>query len=195
MPSEYTTTVSLEPFYQRFLRANFKRNGEDQKEGEPFMFPLRDDFSMWLGRALNRCPSDYTPPNYGENEFRIVIPYNEYKNPASYNYISAKRQIPFRRLVHQYLFSLFHEQLKDLVERLHYTRSEAIDHLQEEFGFVPDDYDRLVKEYQRWLKKRRTERYKTRKQLKAEALMALKNKKKNVSSPDEISLSGTIGDA
>jgi hypothetical protein len=39
---------------------------------------------------------------------------------------------------------------------------EAIDHLMDEFGFSGEDYDRLIKEYQRWYKTETMRRYRKR---------------------------------
>lgn len=154
MGSDYTTIVKLEPFYQRFLRANFR-----QEEGKPFSFPVRNDFSTWIGFSVMRRPHPFDFPDYGESRFEIVIPYLEHKNPAFYNYLSEKRQRTFRRMVYDLMKMLFHIELKQAIDKYGYTRIEAIDHLTEEFGFLPEDYDRLVKEYQRWLRRMQDQRY------------------------------------
>lgn len=164
MASEITTTIKLDPFYQRFLCFNFpQEDGMPQKFGKAFEFPARNDFSTWIGFSVSRCPEDYRTPQYGEHEFRIRIPYLEHKNPEYFNFISEKRQRIFKRMVHDYMAMLFHDELKKAIDKFGYNRMEAIDHLQEEFGFTPDDYDRLLKEYQRWMKKRQMQRYRVKK--------------------------------
>jgi len=154
MPSEYTVTLSMEPFLQRFLCFQFGR-----VMGSDFAFPNRHDFNRLLEFMLMPCPNDYKPRNYGENQFRIVIPMMQHKNVATFNYLSETRQGVFCNKVRRYMYMLFHEQLTEAILQQGYTRIEAIDHLREESGFTPDDYDRLVKEYQRWTKKEYNRRY------------------------------------
>lgn len=154
MPSEFTAIVSLEPFYQRFLRKHF-----NQPECEPFVFPARHDFSTWFAFAVNIRPENVSLEYYGENQFEVSLRNMEHKDPYSYNYISPHRQKVFRRMVHEYWQMRFHEAMTKIYLKCRYNQIELIDDLKEEFGFIASDTDRLLKEIQRYYKREQLRRF------------------------------------
>lgn len=171
--SDYTVTVRLEPFLQRFLKAQF-----EQSSGQNFKFPARHNFNTMLEFMVTKQPKDFLPPDYGEDTFRIELPTMEYKNVAVHNYLSEKRQIILCKKIKEFMYMKFNFQLSEAIRRYNMTREQAIDFLMEEFGFIPDDYDRLLKEYQRWLKMEQHRRYSQKKKLQKSQK---KNEKKDVS--------------
>lgn len=154
MPSDFTATLNLEPFFQRFLTAHFNK-----ESGEVFSFPAKHDGNILLEHIVSKNPPGAKPQSYGENTFRVLLPYSEFKNPAVYNYVSETRQAIFRSWVRRYMNMLFHDRLTRSVKKLKLTRIEAIDDLKDEFGFLPCDTDRLLKEYMRWYKCENMQKY------------------------------------
>lgn len=148
MASEYYTVTKLDPFLQRFLCAQF-----DQKQGEVFTFPPRHDFNSLLTFLVQPVPEDYKTQDYGDWTFRVALPHMEHKNVEVYNYLSQKAQRTFSNYIKRYMKRLFHDELSEAICNHGLTRIEAIDHLSDVFMFMPQDYDRLLKEYQRWRKK------------------------------------------
>jgi hypothetical protein len=163
MASDYTTTIKLDPFFQRFLRTQF-----EQERDDVFVFPARHDFNALLAFLVQPVPSDYKTPDFGKWTFRVALPYMEYKNVNVYNYLSKKAQQTFSNKVRRYMNRLFHDELGEAVCRYGLTRTEALDHLVDTFGFLPEDYDRLLKEYQRWRKAENMRRLRRRKKVAAE---------------------------
>jgi hypothetical protein len=158
MASEYTTTVKLDPFFQRFLRAQFEQENDDV-----FVFPSRHDFNALLAFLVQPVPGDYSPPNYGDWTFRIALPHMEHKNVETYNYLPVKAQQTFSNKVRRYMNRQFHDELGEAICRHGFTRTEAIDYLAYSFGFLAEDYDRLLKEYQRWRKAENMRKWRRRK--------------------------------
>ena len=157
MASEYTTIIKLDPFFQRFLCAQF-----DNEFGQAFKFPPKHDFNRLLSHLVQPCPVDYRTPDYGESMFRIHLPNMEHKDVSYYNYLSKAAQTTFINSIRRYWSMLYHDDLTRSVKQLGLTRMEAIDHLMDEFGFSGEDYDRLIKEYQRWYKTETMRRYRKR---------------------------------
>lgn len=145
MASEYSVTIRMEPFFQRFLCAQF-----DQERNDVFVFPARHDFNKLLSFLVQPVPADYKPLDYGEWTFRILLPHMEHKNVAVYNYLSQKGQRTFMNRVRGYMNMLFHDEMSKAVFGHGMTRIEVVDHLADSFGFTTDDYDRLLKEFHRW---------------------------------------------
>lgn len=158
MASDYTTTIRLDPFFQRFLRTQF-----EQKDDAVFVFPPRHDFNNLLSFLVQPVPSDYKTPDYKDWTFRILLPNMEHKNVQVYNYLSKKAQQTFSNKVRRYMNRMFHDELGEAVCRYGLTRIEAIDHLTDTFGFLPEDQDRLLKEYQRWRKAENMRRFRKKK--------------------------------
>lgn len=157
MASEYTTTIRLDPFLQRFLCAQF-----DQEPGKVFTFPAKHDFNALLAFLVQPVPGDYKHPDYGDWTFRVALPYMEHKNVEVYNYLSQKAQRTFSNTIKRYMKHLFHDELGEAICNHGLTRVEAIDHLADSFMFEAQDYDRLLKEYQRWKKMEQMRKFRRR---------------------------------
>lgn len=173
MSSEYSTVIKLDPFLQRFLMAQHSQ-ADYARNGKIFVFPLRDDFAILLCSLVSPVPCDYVVPDYGGWTFRVKLPFMDHKNVEVYNYMSKRSCVTFGNHVRRNLNVLFHSELSDVVYKKHFTRTEAIDYLADQFGFLPDDYDRLLKEYQRWIKNEQVKRYRKRKKKKEKCLKTTK---------------------
>lgn len=158
MASDYTVIISIEPFVRRFLYAQFGSN-----PGLPFSFPKRHRFNRLLEDMLFKPPADYVKPDYGENTFEIAIPCLEFRNEAVYNCMPETQQRAFNRRVGVFISDIFELKFRNLRKNQGLTKSEAIDNLTHEFGFLPEDHDRLIKAHQRWEKSEYNRKYRRKK--------------------------------
>jgi hypothetical protein len=153
MGSGIVVTIKLDRFYQQFLRGHF---GVD---ANPFIFPNRHDLLLRFEAFLSIAPRDWKPVQLGEEAFHIEIPYMEHKDPNCYNYISKEKNNLFAVRVREFQRMIFHEEFRSL-KKTGYNRQECIQIMLEDFGIDQTYFDRVVKEYDRWLISQRQLRYK-----------------------------------
>lgn len=160
MPSEYTVTVNVEPFVRRFLYAHF-----NEKADRPFAFPSRHKFNRLIEDLLFKPPLDYRKQDYCDNTMEFVIPHLEFKNEAVYNYMPESMQRVFNRRISIYITDIFELKFRNLIRNQGMTKEEAISNLQFEFGFLPEDNDRLIKHYYRWIRSEYNRKYRRKKKI------------------------------
>lgn len=158
MSSGIICTIKLDSFYQRFLRSQF------DDFNPVFNFPKGHDLAFRFQFYLS-TKSALKPERYGEDEFRIEVPYMEHKSPLYYNCMSPNFQQKFQSRIREFWRDVSHELLGKW-NRAGFNREECIQKLMEEFGFTPDDEERVRREWKRYRE--------------AERLRRFRNKNKNV---------------
>ncbi|HET6558081.1 MAG TPA: hypothetical protein VFG54_12250 [Prolixibacteraceae bacterium] len=154
MSSGIICTIKLDPFYQQFLRCQFQ-------EFDPvFRFPKSHDLSLRFQFYLSRCP-DGKQEKYGASEFKIEVPYMEHKSPLYYNFMSHNFQQKFQTRIREFWRDISHE-LMGIWSREGFSKEDIIQKVIEDFGFGPDDEERIRREYKRYRECERQRRYKRR---------------------------------
>lgn len=146
-------TVTLEPFYQSFLREQY-----NQQERLIFDFPKNDDLRRWIEHSVTPPPDDFKPQVNKEDTFHIIIPYMEHKDPRTYNYLSRKKNVHFARRVRE-LFQMVMHRAIHLQTRDGLRKEEIIDNIMEDFNFLPENRDRIEREYSRYLQRIYNQRF------------------------------------
>ena len=152
MPSGIYTTISLDPFYQEFLRAQFNQ------KNLVFTFPKGHDLLLRVERYLTTPPIDFKPVTYGPETFRIELPFMEVKNPNVHFYISDRKQKIFTARVRDYFREIFHEEMRKYRSK-NFNKNEAIICFLEDFNISEIYEDRLVKAYNRYIDIERARRF------------------------------------
>jgi hypothetical protein len=155
MPSGVYTTIALDPFLQEFLRAQFNQY-------DPvFTFSKGHDLLLRLERYLTIPPRDFKPVEYGQETFRIEIPYMELKNPSVHFFISDRKQKIFSSRVRDYFREIFHDEMRKSRSR-NESKKEAIICFMEDYRISDEYEDRLVKAYNRYMEIERQRRFRRR---------------------------------
>jgi len=152
MPSGIITTMKLDPFYQQFLRAQF------HNADIVFRFPPRHDLLMRLECFLTKTPLNYKRQDYGENTFRIELPYMEHKDVMYYNYLSENSQALFAQRVKDFYRMIVHELFADY-RRKGFFKTEIVYLIIEDFSFTTSDYDRILKDFNRFVACEKSRRF------------------------------------
>lgn len=158
MTSGIYTTVRLDPFYQEFLRAQFN-------QWDPvFTFPRGHDLVIRLERYLTQPPNDFKVKQnpFGDETFRIEIPFMELKNPAYYFYLSDRKMKLFQQRVRDFFREIFHEEIRKYRSK-NFNKNEAIICFMEDFQISERYEDRLIKAYNRYIDLERHRRFRRRK--------------------------------
>jgi hypothetical protein len=155
MPSGIYTTLRLDPFYQEFLRAQFNQ------WNPVFTFPKGHDLLLRLERYLTTPPIDFKLIEFGEESFRVEIPYMEIKNPNVYFYLSDKKMKLFNQRTRDYFREIFHEEIRKYRSK-NFNKNEAIICFMEDFRISERYEDRLIKAYNRYMEIERMRRFRCR---------------------------------
>jgi hypothetical protein len=159
MSSGRYTTIKLDPFYQQFLRVQFNQNNP------VFKFPAKKhhDLKIRFEFYLTPPPEDYKPANYRDWNFHIEIPYSEnsIKHPDFYNYISENKNKLYANRIRNYYYDVIHEEFTRLRNK-GFKKEECIICVMEDYNFEPKYEERVIKEYQRYLKRERDRRFRIR---------------------------------
>ena len=152
MPSGIYTTINMDPFFQEFLRAQFN-------QWDPvFTFPKGHDLLIRMERYLTAPPSDFKPIAYGNETFRVELPWMEHKNPSVHFYMSDRKQKMFSARVRDYFREIFHEEIRKYRSK-NFNKNEAIICFMEDFKISEQFEDRLVKAYNRYMDLERARRF------------------------------------
>jgi hypothetical protein len=155
MPSGIYTTLRLDPFFQEFLRGQFN-------QWDPvFTFPKNHDLLLRLERYLTMPPHDFKVISYGDETFRIELPYMELKNPSVHFYLSDIKMKMFSDRVRDYFREIFHEEIRKYRSR-NFNKNEAVICFMEDFRISEQHEDRLIKAYNRYMEIERCRRYRYR---------------------------------
>jgi hypothetical protein len=156
MPSGYAVKIKLDPFLQKFLRGHFDQHNP------VFEFPKGNDLLMRLEFYLSIPPRDMPAKSDPHPwDFYISIPHMDHKDPFYYNYISEVKNKMIQNRIREYFLTLFHEEIA-IGRKKGFFKNEIIYQLMDEWGIPVDYEDRLFKEYQRYLKKERDQRFRKR---------------------------------
>lgn len=154
MSSGIICTIKLDPFYQQFLRYQFQ-------EYEPiFRFPKSHDLSLRFQFYLSRNPVGRAD-KYGSSEFKIEVPYMEHKSPLYYNYMSPIFQQKFQTRIREFWRDVSHELMGRWC-RDGFSKEDVVQKIIEDFGFTPDDEERVRREYKRYRETERQRRFKNK---------------------------------
>lgn len=146
----------IDPFYQQFLRAQFK-----QKQ-IIFRFPHNHDLEVALKTYLtNHKPETDKPTPTGNEAFRLAIPPMDHKDPREYNKLSDKKQQLLADKIKRYYRHVIHDEIGRLRQKGFHV-NEIIYIILEDFNFNFRYYDRVEKEYKRWLNSQRLKRFRQR---------------------------------
>ena len=152
MPSGIYTTIQLDTFFQEFLRAQFN-------QFDPvFTFSKGHDLLLRMERYLTSPPEDFKPVSYGDETFRIELPYMEHKNPNVHFYMSDRKQKLFSARVRDYFREIFHEEIRKYRSK-NFNKNEAIICFMEDFKISEQYEDRLIKAYNRYMDIERARRF------------------------------------
>lgn len=142
MSSGIICTIKLDPFYQQFLRCQFQ-------EFDPvFRFPKSHDLSLRFQFYLSRTPIG-KPEKYVVDEFKIEVPYMEHKSPFYYNYMSPNFQQKLQSRIREFWRDVSHE-LMGIWSRQGFGKEDMVQKIVEDFGFLPEDEERIRREYKRY---------------------------------------------
>ena len=158
MSSGIICTISLDPFYQQFLRVQ-----EDQEDYPVFSFPKNHDLGKTFQAGLN-C-RDITPKKMKSGwEFKIEIPYRKSKNPEYYNKMSEDAQREFqsevRLFARRIIDKMMHEQYLEGI-----PKEMTIIDIMEDYNFSEDHRDRIVRWYNRLIYREKQKRYRNKKKV------------------------------
>lgn len=157
MSSGRFTTITLDPFYQQFLRGWFLCK-------DPiFTFPKAHDLLMRLQVFLTKPPDSYIPQPASKDQLMIEIPFMEHKNVDVYNYISPALNQQFIARIREFFNMHFHERIAQLRKK-HFLKEECIDIFMEENLIDPQYRDRLTKNYQRYIRNEYMRKYRKKKE-------------------------------
>jgi len=143
--TKLNVTIELDTFYQEFLKSYFKT-----KKGATFAFPKRHELNQILELGLQKQPKNYKPKDYGQKTFKILIPYISWKDVRTYNYISKRIEIVLRRHIISFFRIIFHEEMNKLAT-LNLQKKERVEIFIVNYNINPKYYDRLIKDYQRYI--------------------------------------------
>lgn len=155
MSSGIFTTVTLDPFYQQFLRGHF--NDYDIV----FNFPKGHDLRLRLEAFLTPPPPDFVPlkpAQYTDDTFLISIPYMEHKNPQVYFYLSEYKQKLFRRRITAFFKDIWHEYAADCKSD-GFLKTEIAYMFLEDYYINYSYYERIIREYRRYLNAEKVKQY------------------------------------
>jgi len=100
--SQYTTELYIKPYLKDFLVGKF---GD-----EPIKFPRGHDLINRITRLTSKQPYR----NFKRyNNLKILLPYNDLKDPRIYNYLSDNSQ----KVIERYIYYLFNEVLHEHIMR------------------------------------------------------------------------------
>jgi hypothetical protein len=148
-------TVKLDPFYQEFLRGQF--NWYDPV----FTFPKGHDLLKRLEYYLTVPPKDFKLDDFGEETFRIEIPRMEHKDPDCYTFLSEQKNKLFANAVRDYYRVIFHAEIGKAIKD-GIPKSDMIFCLMDDYNISRDYEDRIIKDFDRYLKSERLRRYRRR---------------------------------
>jgi hypothetical protein len=149
-------TIKLDPFYQEFLRGHF--NWYDPV----FAFPKGHDLLKRLEYYLTPPPKDWKLQDFGEWTFRIEIPLMEWKDADCYNYLSERKNKMFEIAVREYYRVIMHTEIGKAIKD-HVPKNDIIFCFMDDFNISQDYYDRIIKDFDRWIKLEKMRRYRRKK--------------------------------
>lgn len=158
-------TISLDPFYQQFLKIQF-----NQEDSPVFFFPKGHDLSTRFQFYLT-CRKYSNQKIKDAWSFKIEVPWMEHKNPLYSRFMSPNFQKKFQSRVREFWRDVSHE-IMGKWHREGFSQEEIIQKLIEEFNFTPDDEERIRREYKRY----RKAEYNRRHNHKQKVLKNVKNK-------------------
>lgn len=141
-----TTRIHIKPHLKEYVSGKYSQSPE-----EPVRFPDRMEiyhaiFNLMDKRPVN-CPVD-------SGNIEIVLPKTDsYKNPKTYNYISAQSQ----RKIEKIIEVMFWSDFRFYIESEHHNNGAPYSNLVYDFlnkyGIHSISEDALLKHYYRWRKK------------------------------------------
>lgn len=165
MVSKYYVCIKLDVHYQRFLRHQFNC------DKEIFEFPARHKFNTMLEHFLTSIPEGYEEPECEEDLFKIAIPAMEFKNAATYRYLSLTKEVIYRQKLKEYYNWIIEDRIRQLRRTpdrpedgsmVRLDRQQCTLILIDEYGFDNDNkdsFDRLYKLITRYNRKEINRRY------------------------------------
>ena len=93
-----------------------------------------------------------------DNEFHIHLPKNNDRNPYTYNYLSKTAERVFMSKIRQFYEMVFHERMCEL-RNAGYQKKECVELFIDENNLKIEDYDRLIKDFQRWQTRLRVKKH------------------------------------
>lgn len=155
MASGIFINIRLEVFYQRFLRGYFNNNNI------VFTFPKRSAYKWnellhWL---VNYPPANLKIKDYGEENFRVELPWAEHFDIQSRNHMSERSQEIFRRQVRSFYLNTMFAFIDELVHKQKLTKKDAMDRFMEMHQMADLNDDRVKKEVQRYRQRIITDYY------------------------------------
>lgn len=139
-------TIELDPFYQDFLRTHFGRRKVD-----PFFWPKNHNISKKFMSLLQVNPKEFKPISFGDNSFSVDIPFLSHinKDPFIHNYLSKNGNYLLTKSIKDFFDLIFHEFLTSK-HKDGFNHKEAILIFMDEYSIDENNYDRLIKNAQRW---------------------------------------------
>lgn len=148
MPSPFTVHIEMPSYLQKYLRYHALNTTD------PLQFPIKHDYNILLFRLLTNR-KDTTPVTDNKNAVEIILPYNRHKDVFSYNRISEKNRILFRKAIKDDLFFDFRYFVKEMIMQ-NIPRTQATEIFLEQYGITEDDIqtESFYRSFSRYLQKK-----------------------------------------
>jgi hypothetical protein len=126
---------------------------------QPIEFPKKDRFNTMISFALQKPPADYKgEPSYGNETLKIMLPFMEYKNVDSWNYLSPMAQADIASKMKAFLKAEFHSFMDD-AKNNGFNQVSACYMFMEQNDISPVAFDMFKRERNRYLQRIRERRH------------------------------------
>ena len=146
--SDQILTIRTKPYLIRFLETTYGP--------QPIKFP-KSNFNDIILYYVDFPPLDYKVPDYGDETLKIEIPYCEFKNIKSYNYLNPERQDFFNDEIYMFFRLTYRKEISKLLmmqsnKKDPVRKKKAIEMFMEKYNISMDSWDMLDQDYKRHIK-------------------------------------------
>jgi len=145
MSSSVILKVKCKPYLVSFLETLHGKS--------PISFPKNSNFNTILDVYLDKPPLAYIESDYGESFLEIRLPYFEFKDIRSYNYLSPSNERIFVKEIWKFFKITFRRETSQQILR-GLEKQEALEIFIKKYNLSQDCWDMLDKDFQRYVKTR-----------------------------------------
>lgn len=155
MPSPITVNIRLEPYLIKYLENKYGK--------QPIEFPKKDRFGAIIPHLLRKpYDSENQFEKYGQSNLTVVLPWCEEKNVLYHNFMPASSQALFADII----FKAFRAEFHDFMNEAFNCGAEIVEAVNvfiDLNGLDPKEFDRLIKERQRYKSAQRLAKWRQKK--------------------------------
>jgi hypothetical protein len=142
MPSEISINIKMDPYLIAYMESIYGK--------QPIVFDRKDRIAGFLPRLLRKpLIGEDQFKDYGKENLKIVLPYNEEKNVLYHNFMPEVSQRAFHQIIYRLFKAQYHDFMND-AERHKISMKEAVDTFIDIHQLDSCITDMLIKERQRF---------------------------------------------